>query len=140
MPLRQKVPSLPAAVEQVVLTALNKDPQRRFSSVQAFANALAQASGANQGFGIPMRSNNTSATRDEEQITTLVKPPSPALPLLPAGNPQNNSSPSTPPQQQFNSSLPQQFNSTSQQSWSSPIQSGMVSSGQFPPQGPIHLT
>lgn len=34
-----------AEVEQVVLTALEKDPGARFGSVQAFANALAQASG-----------------------------------------------------------------------------------------------
>jgi len=43
-PLREKVPTIPSAVEQVVLTALNKDPLRRFASVQAFANALEQAS------------------------------------------------------------------------------------------------
>ncbi len=43
-PLREKVPTIPPAVEQVVLTALNKDPLRRFASVQAFANALEQAS------------------------------------------------------------------------------------------------
>jgi serine/threonine protein kinase len=43
-PLREKVPTIPPAVEQVVLTALNKDPQQRFASVQAFANALEQAS------------------------------------------------------------------------------------------------
>ena len=121
-PLRQKVPSLPPAVEQVVLIALNKDPQQRFPSVQAFANALAQASGVNT----PVTYNN--APQAEEQISTLVKPPSLTPPLQPVGNLQNNSSPSNPPQQQFNSPPPQ--------SWSSPIQSGMASSGQFPPQGP----
>ena len=126
-PLRQKVPSLPPAVEQAVLIALNKDPQQRFSSVQAFANALAQASTATQGFDTLMRSPNTSATRGEEQISTLVKPSSPVPPLLLVGNAQNNYSLSTPPTQQFNSSP--------SQSWSSPIQSGMASSGQFPPQG-----
>src|SRR6266567_3984742 len=41
--LREKVPDLPDAVEQVVMTALAKDPKERFASVQAFANALEQA-------------------------------------------------------------------------------------------------
>jgi len=42
-PLHEKVPSISLDVERVVLTALAKDPQQRFSSVQAFANALEQA-------------------------------------------------------------------------------------------------
>lgn len=42
--LIEKIPALPAAVEQVVLTALSKDYQRRFGSVRAFATALEQAS------------------------------------------------------------------------------------------------
>jgi FHA domain len=44
--LRQKVPTTPAEVEEVVLTALEKDPQKRFASVQAFATALEQAGGS----------------------------------------------------------------------------------------------
>ena len=44
-PLRTIHPDLPVAVEQVVLTALAKDPSQRFGSIQAFANAFAQASG-----------------------------------------------------------------------------------------------
>ncbi|GAC1347784.1 MAG: hypothetical protein NVSMB27_13960 [Ktedonobacteraceae bacterium] len=43
-PLREKVPAVPLDVEQVVMTALAKDPHQRFASVQAFANALEQAS------------------------------------------------------------------------------------------------
>ncbi len=42
--LSEKVSSLPAMVEQVVLQALAKDPQFRFASVQAFALALEEAS------------------------------------------------------------------------------------------------
>jgi serine/threonine protein kinase len=41
--LRAKLPDLSLAVEQVVLRALEKDPQARFASVQAFATALEQA-------------------------------------------------------------------------------------------------
>src|SRR5579859_165313 len=42
-PLHQWAPTLPPAVEQVVLTALAKDPARRFASIQAFAAAFEQA-------------------------------------------------------------------------------------------------
>jgi serine/threonine protein kinase len=45
-PLREKAPDIEPAVEQVVLTALAKDPKERFGSVRAFANAFIQASGA----------------------------------------------------------------------------------------------
>jgi serine/threonine protein kinase len=43
-PLRERVPELSPEVEQVVLTALEKDPKARFASMQAFANAFEQAS------------------------------------------------------------------------------------------------
>jgi hypothetical protein len=42
--LCERVPDLPPAVEQVVLKALAKDPTQRFENVQAFAQALQQAS------------------------------------------------------------------------------------------------
>ncbi len=42
--LRQKVPTISSSVEQVVLKALAKEPQQRFSNVMDFANALEQAS------------------------------------------------------------------------------------------------
>ena len=40
----QHVPELTPAVEEVVLTALAKEPQQRFATVSAFAHALEQAS------------------------------------------------------------------------------------------------
>jgi WD40 repeat protein len=43
-PLRQYAPELSSVVEQVVLQALEKDPARRFASVQDFGQALNQAS------------------------------------------------------------------------------------------------
>jgi serine/threonine protein kinase len=43
-PLREKIPTISPVVEEVVMTALAKDPHQRFGSVQAFANALEQAS------------------------------------------------------------------------------------------------
>src|SRR3989440_9811144 len=42
--LREKVPTIAPTVQEVVLTALAKDSKERFGSVQAFANALEQAS------------------------------------------------------------------------------------------------
>ena len=42
-PMHEKVPGLSLDVEQVVLTALAKDPQQRFASISAFANAFEQA-------------------------------------------------------------------------------------------------
>ena len=41
--LRSKAPTLPHAVEQVLLTALAKDPESRFPNIQAFAEFLQQA-------------------------------------------------------------------------------------------------
>src|SRR6266702_6152053 len=43
-PLREHVPTISVAVEQVVLRALAKDPKERFASVAAFATELEQAS------------------------------------------------------------------------------------------------
>ena len=42
--LREKLPTVAPAVEQVVMTALEKDPDRRFGSIRAFALALERAS------------------------------------------------------------------------------------------------
>ncbi len=42
-PLREKRPDLPPAIEEVVQTALKKDPKERFASIHAFATALEQA-------------------------------------------------------------------------------------------------
>ncbi|MEO6890727.1 MAG: protein kinase [Ktedonobacteraceae bacterium] len=42
-PLREKIPDLPPAVEEAIMTAIHKDPAQRFPTVWAFATALAQA-------------------------------------------------------------------------------------------------
>ncbi len=52
--LRARNPAIPAEMEEVVLTALAKDPQQRFTRVQAFATALEQAS---QLGGLPSSSS-----------------------------------------------------------------------------------
>lgn len=45
-PLRSKIPGVSPAVERVIMTALEKDPKKRFGSVREFALALEQASQA----------------------------------------------------------------------------------------------
>ena len=42
-PLREQLPSLSSAVEQVIMRALAKDPKGRFATVQEFATALEEA-------------------------------------------------------------------------------------------------
>ncbi|TMC24449.1 MAG: serine/threonine protein kinase [Chloroflexi bacterium] len=42
--LQEKLPALSPDVEKVIMMALAKDPQQRFANLQAFANALEQAS------------------------------------------------------------------------------------------------
>ncbi|HXZ04193.1 MAG TPA: serine/threonine-protein kinase [Ktedonobacteraceae bacterium] len=43
--MREKVPDISSRVEKIVMTALAKDPAKRFANVQAFVNALEQAQG-----------------------------------------------------------------------------------------------
>jgi len=82
-PLHEKVPALSPDVEQVVMTALAKDPRQRFGSVLAFANALEQASQLKlvsegsvdtpaQPYHMPLRSGK------ETPVSVIV--PSPSLP------------------------------------------------------------
>jgi eukaryotic-like serine/threonine-protein kinase len=52
-PLHVKLPGISSDVEQVIMTALAKDPQRRFGNTRAFANALEQVSHADQLFLFP---------------------------------------------------------------------------------------
>src|SRR5256714_1192704 len=51
--LREKIATISPAVEHVVLRALAKDPQQRFASIWAFADALEQASQAQQDVTLP---------------------------------------------------------------------------------------
>lgn len=65
---RQRNPQLPSEVETVLLKALAKDPAMRFPSIQAFAQALAQANPASAPT-IPARSTpqpTQNATKSKE--------------------------------------------------------------------------
>jgi serine/threonine protein kinase len=82
-PLRTQIPELPEEVEQVVLTALAKDPAQRFSNVKAFARALASASG------------NTSTSTSPSPLRVAPTQPSTAAPAATTqqASPANEASP-----------------------------------------------
>jgi serine/threonine protein kinase len=65
-PLREKVPALAPAVEEVVMKALAKEPEQRFADVKTFASALEQASEPTRLRqvvpGLPLESALTAAT------------------------------------------------------------------------------
>ncbi len=73
-PLREKVPELSPAVEQVVLTALAKDPKERFGSVQAFATAFEWTSQVSPGETNPpgrsQQFKDTTTPPDQSQQPT----------------------------------------------------------------------
>jgi serine/threonine protein kinase len=79
LPLRAQVPTLAPAVEQVVMTALEKEPDRRFGSVREFALALEQA--AQPGAPNLVRAGIPNAS-DEEKPTV----PAFNVPVVPPAN------------------------------------------------------
>jgi len=86
-PLRQKEPTLSPDVEQVVLTALAKDPHQRFATVQAFATALEQACHAKSSVAVPTQPNTAPyQPRPQSAPTVLATPAMPAstAPATPA--------------------------------------------------------
>src|SRR5207249_2669825 len=80
--LRQKVPSLSAEVEQVVMTALAKDPRARFGSMRAFATALEQASQVAPSHPV-MLSTQTPLASEPAQPTDEKRATPPGQELLP---------------------------------------------------------
>src|SRR5947209_16727714 len=58
--LREKLPTISPDVERVVLTALAKDPNQRFGSVQAFAIAFEQACQEEETYRIPLSKQSSS--------------------------------------------------------------------------------
>ena len=79
----EKVPGLTAAVEDVVLTALAKEPQQRFATVSAFAQALEQAS-------LSVDKNNAPTQYE------LAVPQHPVVPVLSSPPPVRIQNPVTP--------------------------------------------
>ena len=85
-PLREKLPTMSPDVEQVLMMALAKDPQQRFSSLRAFANALEQACGkapepallTSAPTIIPPRFSSPpelTPVLSQSELLTFVKPP-----------------------------------------------------------------
>jgi serine/threonine protein kinase len=74
-PLRQKMPDLPPDVEQVVLTALAKDPHQRFATVQAFATTLEQASQTKPSVAAPPQRNTAPSRSTPPPPSTAPTPP-----------------------------------------------------------------
>jgi len=74
-PLQGKVAGISPAVEEVVFTALAKDPQQRFASVQAFATAFEQACQAPHSASFVPRSIG-SRSSETLQSTYVVSPAS----------------------------------------------------------------
>jgi serine/threonine protein kinase len=72
--LCEKVPGLSSDVEQVVMTALAKDPKGRFGSMQALANALEQASLPVQDVPL-IQLNNEVLPTSQDVISIPVSPP-----------------------------------------------------------------
>jgi len=83
LPLRARMPTVPPAVEQVVMTALEKDPDKRFGSVRAFALALEQAS---QLDALPSQQADTPAVAGSASVSSLPFKP-PVVPLASQGVP-----------------------------------------------------
>jgi len=104
-PLREKVPGIPEAIEQVVLTALAKDPRERFGSVRAFAAAFAAACQTDTSFHaaptqratptvpLPPPTPPTPALADQP---ALIRPPSGAPIVTPASMPPPLTEPTAP--------------------------------------------
>ena len=78
-PLRERIPNISPDVEEVILTALAKDPKQRFGSVQAFATALEQAGRSARLSSPPPDLSNAptilSAPRIEPQQSPIVPAP-----------------------------------------------------------------
>ena len=71
-PLHEKIPGIPAEVEEVVMTALAKDPHQRFANVQALTTALKQACETTQVLYFTSPSH-------EFQRNTLLSPAAPSM-------------------------------------------------------------
>jgi serine/threonine protein kinase len=72
--LREKIPTISPAVEELIFTVLAKDPGQRFKNILAFANALEQASELKQS---PEALLRTPSVTPQSDVITLSNPSSP---------------------------------------------------------------
>jgi eukaryotic-like serine/threonine-protein kinase len=102
IPLHEKIPNVPSAVEQVVLRALEKEPYKRFESMQAFAHALEQSSTRTEHHLIPIPNSVVKTSLPtEESFNTVSLTDSPAT-----NNPTTDSPANTPARLMVSSSAP----------------------------------
>jgi outer membrane protein assembly factor BamB/tRNA A-37 threonylcarbamoyl transferase component Bud32 len=86
--LREKVPEISPALEQVIMRALAKDPRQRFARIQDFMDALDQARQAPQmysqtGHTFVPTLPDSNVQQDEENIPTVLR----AVPVSPGSRP-----------------------------------------------------
>ncbi len=86
-PLHELVPSISLAVEQVVLKALAKDPERRFASMKDFSAALEQASSAVDASAL---THHSPGLEQPPPSISRTSSPGDSLPTLPAGPPDDS--------------------------------------------------
>jgi len=72
--LHVKLPGISPVVEQVIMTALSKDPQYRFGSIRAFANALEQVSHSDQSFLFPQPPASFTSPAGNESSSLMWSP------------------------------------------------------------------
>ncbi len=82
VPLRAKAPTVSSAVEEVVMTALAKDPKQRFGSLRAFANAFEQACQTETPAAVPTQFARPSGllSQPPAALTGALTPPQAAPP------------------------------------------------------------
>jgi eukaryotic-like serine/threonine-protein kinase len=76
-PLRDKIPGIPREIEEVVLAALAKDPERRFGSVHAFATAFEQAVRSLDAETMPLAPRSEAINPQSQSYSTryMITPP-----------------------------------------------------------------
>ena len=89
-----RVAGVSPAMEEVVFTALAKDPQQRYASVQALAIALEQACERTQA-PLPVSPFPMTSSDQSSQPTSVVAPPGQALQSIFVGSPSSQLSAST---------------------------------------------
>ncbi len=119
-PLRERLPTISAEVEQVVLRALAKESKERFASVQEFAKALEDASqhaysptalipGEQPTSGVPAVANFATVAVPNAPLALVASPALPETPLdpdTPAGQVGNAALTATTPAAPFAATTP----------------------------------
>lgn len=127
-PLREINPRVSHAVEQVVLTALAKDPKRRFVSVAAFAQSLEQAV-QSERLLLPSVVRSSSAPARPKTLVPLSAEPQLLLPSLSSLLPSTTSA-------EEQDELPQLSPSATYQSLEVPCPPKVLTSHPSPPNEP----